>query len=123
MKWKSLGLPLAKAIFGMVVILSAFQFPSVTFLVLIILFVALYAANFMFNSTHYMVWRNGKPSLVSYQRLDRKPKYVIEKESVLGQFITFSGQALGYGLLLMILIALIVTSIMSGLQSLSGKVG
>jgi hypothetical protein len=123
MKWKNLGLPLAKAIFGIVVMLLAFQFPSVTFSVLIFIFFALFAANFMFNSTHYMVWRNGKPNLVSYQRLDRKPKYVIEKESILGQIITFSGQALGYGLILMILIVLIIFLIMSGLQSLSGKSG
>lgn len=123
MEWKKLGLPLAKAIFGIVVILLAFNYPVITFSILILVFVALFAANFMFNSTHYLVWRNGKPSLISYQRLDRKPKFVIEKESVLGKIITFSGQALGYGLALMMLIAVIIILTMSGFESLFGKGG
>ncbi len=90
----------AKAIAGLVLIMLAFEHPQITMGVLAFCFLALYAANFVLNSVHYVVWNNFKPRLVSYQRLDREPKHTIPKNSILGQAISLILQMLGYGLLL-----------------------
>lgn len=101
---RRIAFAIAKAVAGLVLIIAAFEYPSVTMGVLAFCFLALYVANFVLNSVHYVIWNNFKPRLVSYQRLDRAPKHVIPKDSLLGQSIFLLLQVLGYGLALMFLI-------------------
>lgn len=117
MNWKRFGVVLVKAVVGVVLLLLGFEHPRVTIGVLVSAFIALYVANFVLNSVHYVVWNNFKPRMVSYQRLDRAPKFVIPKNSLLGQAISLVLQSLGYGVLLMLLF----DGIAAGIVVLLGK--
>ena len=101
-----------KSAFGLMLIMLAFNYPSILMGTLIITFFLLYAMNFLLNSSHYMVWRNGKPNFISIQRVDRAPKYVIPDNSLLGQVLRFVGHALLYGLVALFLVGM---TIMTGI--------
>ncbi|MDM4767281.1 hypothetical protein [Pelomonas sp. SE-A7] len=118
---KQVGLSLAKGVVGAAMIVGAFQRPGVFFGVLIVVFLALSAANFMFNQTHYVVWRNFKPTLVSYQRRDRVDRFKIPKESLLGQAISLVLQCLGYGLVLMLVLGGVMFAIGAIVAAIAGK--
>ena len=118
---KQVGIYLAKGIAGAAMIYGGFEHPGAFFGVLIVVFLALSAANFLFNQTHYVVWRNLKPTLVSYQRMDRVDRFKIPKESLLGQAISLVLQCLGYGLVLMLVLGGVMFAISGAVVSIWGK--